>query len=63
MKLNTIDIDGKKNLIEVLDKVISGKINNLLNVLYITHGESGWGETTYWPGATMNAYMEFIYQF
>ena len=48
----------------ILDSfTISGKINNLLNVLYITHGESGWGETTYWPGATRNAYMELIYQF
>ena len=39
MKLNTIDIDGKKNLIEVLDKVISGKINKkLVNlVLYKTN--------------------------
>ena len=30
MKLNTIDIDGKKNSIEVLDKVISSKINKKL---------------------------------
>ena len=39
MKLNTIDIDGKKNLIEVLDKVISGKINKKLvaNMLYKTN--------------------------
>ena len=38
MKLNTIDIDGKKNSIEVLDKVISSKINKkLVNlVLYKT---------------------------
>ena len=41
---------------------ISGKINNLLDVLYITHGDSGWGET-YWPGATRNAYIELRYQF
>ena len=30
MKLNTIDIDGKKSSIEVLDKVISSKINKKL---------------------------------
>ena len=30
MKLNTIDIDGKKSPIEVLDKVISSKINKKL---------------------------------
>jgi len=27
MKIDKIDIDGKKNSIEVLDKIISGKIN------------------------------------
>ena len=39
MKLNTIDIDGKKNSIEVLDKVISSKINKKLVslVLYKTN--------------------------
>ena len=30
MKINTIDIDGKKNSIEVLDKIISSKINKKL---------------------------------
>ena len=42
---------------------ISGKINNLLDVLYITHGDSAWGEETYWPGATRYAYIELIYKF
>jgi len=39
MKLNTIDIDGKKGSIEVLDKVISSKINKKLVslVLYKTN--------------------------
>ncbi len=39
MKLNTIDIDGKKSSIEVLDKVISSKINKKLVslVLYKTN--------------------------
>jgi len=47
----------------ILDSfTISGKINNLLDVLYITHGDTGWGET-YWPGATRNAYMELRYKF
>ena len=39
---------------------LSGKINNLLDTLYITHGES-WG--AYWPGATRSIYMEMKYQF
>ena len=34
--------------------------NNLLDKLYITHGEY-WG--AYWPGATRNAYISFEYQF
>jgi len=36
MKINKIDIDGKKNSIEVLDKIFAGKINKKLvdNVLY-----------------------------
>ena len=36
MKLNKINIDGKKDTIEVLDKIFSSKINNYLvsNVLY-----------------------------
>ena len=39
MKINTIDIDGKKNSIEVLDKIISSKINKKLvsSVLYKTN--------------------------
>ena len=39
MKINTIDIDGKKNSIEVLDKIISSKINKKLVslVLYKTN--------------------------
>jgi len=39
MKIDKIDIDGKKNSIEVLDKVISGKINKKLVdlVLYKTN--------------------------
>ena len=39
MKINTIDIDGKKNPIEVLDKIISSKINKKLVslVLYKTN--------------------------
>ena len=39
---------------------LSAKINNLLDVLYITHGEN-WG--AYWPGATRSIYMEIKYQF
>ena len=39
---------------------LSGKINNLLDSLYITHGEN-WG--AYWPGATRSIYMEIKYQF
>ena len=39
MKIDKIDIDGKKNSIEVLDKIISGKINKKLVdlVLYKTN--------------------------
>ena len=39
MKINTIDINGKKNSIEVLDKIISSKINKKLVslVLYKTN--------------------------
>ena len=39
MKINTTDIDGKKNSIEVLDKIVSAKINKrLINlVLYKTN--------------------------
>ena len=39
MKINTTSIDGKKNSIEVLDKIISGKINKKLvaTVLYKTN--------------------------
>ena len=39
MKINTIDINGKKNSIDILDKVIDGKINKKLVdiVLYKTN--------------------------
>ena len=39
MKINTTSIDGKKNSIEVLDKIVSGKINKKLvaTVLYKTN--------------------------
>jgi len=39
MKINTIDIDGKKSSIEVLDKIISSKVNKKLVsfVLYKTN--------------------------
>ena len=39
MKIDKVDIDGKKNSIEVLDKIISGKINKKLVdlVLYKTN--------------------------
>ena len=39
MKINTISIDGKTNSIEVLDKIVSGKINKKLvaTVLYKTN--------------------------
>jgi len=39
MKIDKIDIDGKKNSIEVLDKIISGKVNSKLVdiVLYKTN--------------------------
>ena len=43
---------------------VSGKVNNLLDTLYITHGEDwGNGWIAYWPGATRNLYMEIKYQF
>ncbi len=39
MKLDKLNIDGKKNSIEVLDKIFAAKINNQLvsNVLYKTN--------------------------
>ena len=39
MKIDKISIDGKKNSIEVLDKIFSAKINKQLvsNVLYKTN--------------------------
>ena len=39
MKIDKLSIDGKKNSIEVLDKIFSAKINNQLvsNVLYKTN--------------------------
>ena len=41
MKIEKIDINGKKNSIEVLDKIFSGKINKKLvdNVLYKTNAK------------------------
>ena len=42
---------------------LSGKINNLFNTLYITHGDdSEWG-AVYWPGSTISLYLELQYQF
>ena len=39
MKIDKLELDGKKNQIEVLDKIFSGKINNKLvsNVIYKTN--------------------------
>ncbi len=39
MKLNKLSIDGKKDIIEVLDKIFAAKINNQLvsNVIYKTN--------------------------
>ena len=39
MKINKLDIDGKKDSIEVLDKIFAAKVNNQLvsNVLYKTN--------------------------
>ena len=39
MKIDKIDFDGKKNSIEVLDKIFAGKINKKLvaNILYKTN--------------------------
>jgi len=39
MKINKINFDGKKNSIEVMDKIFAGKINNKLvaNILYKTN--------------------------
>ena len=41
---------------------ISSKVNNLLDTLYVTHGED-WGDgwIAYWPGATRNLYLEIKY--
>ena len=38
-------------------------LNNLVDVLYITHGDVGEYGETYWPEATRNAYIELRYQF
>ena len=44
--------------------VISGKVNNLLDTLYVTHGENwGSGSIAYWPGATRHFYVSLSYQF
>ena len=39
MKIDKMNIDGKKNSIEVLDKIFAAKVNNQLisNVLYKTN--------------------------
>ena len=39
MKLEKLNLDGKKTAIEVLDKIFSAKVNNKLvsNVLYKTN--------------------------
>ena len=39
MKIDKINLDGKKNSIEVADKIVSAKVNNKLvsNVLYKTN--------------------------
>ena len=41
MKIDKLNLDGKKNTIEVLDKIFSGKINKKLvdNVLYKTNAK------------------------
>jgi len=39
---------------------ITGKVNNVFNVLYVTHGAK-WGDCYYWPGATRNAYLSLSY--
>ncbi len=39
---------------------ITGKVNNVFNVLYATHGAK-WGDCYYWPGATRNAYLALSY--
>lgn len=42
---------------------ISAKVNNLLDTLYVTHGEDwGWGWVAYWPGATRNVFVSIQYQ-
>ena len=43
---------------------ISGKVNNLLDTLYVTHGED-WGDgwIAYWPGATRSFYASLEYHF
>ena len=43
---------------------ISGKVNNLLDTLYVTHGED-WGDgwIAYWPGATRSFYASLKYHF
>ncbi len=58
MKIDKIDINGKKNTIEVLDKIFSGKINKRLvdNVIYRRcywrkGKETGWKRRVWnnWP--------------
>ncbi|MFQ6607256.1 MAG: TonB-dependent receptor [Fidelibacterota bacterium] len=39
------------------------KVNNLLDTLYVTHGEDwGWGWVAYWPGATRNYFFSLVYE-
>ncbi|MDP7028199.1 MAG: TonB-dependent receptor [Candidatus Marinimicrobia bacterium] len=40
--------------------LLTGKVNNLMDTLYVTHGED-WG--AYWPGATRNYYASLAYRF
>ena len=44
--------------------MISGKVNNILDTLYVTHGED-WGDgwIAYWPGATRSFYASLEYHF
>ena len=43
--------------------MLSAKVNNALDTLYVTHGEDwGWGWIAYWPGATRNFYLSLSYE-
>ncbi len=42
---------------------VSVKVNNVLDSLYVTHGEDwGWGWIAYWPGATRNFYLSLSFE-